>query len=126
MLPNDRRYSKEHEWIRPESGEGVVGLTKFAVDELGDIVYVELPAVGATVAQFKAFGVVESVKAVSDLFAPASGEVIAVNEALRTSPELMNSDPYDAGWLCRIRLTDAAELDALLDAAAYGELTGTE
>jgi glycine cleavage system H protein len=126
MLPNDRRYSKEHEWIRPESGEGVVGLTKFAVDELGDIVYVELPAVGATLAQFAAFGVVESVKAVSDLFAQASGEVIAVNEALRTSPELMNSDPHDAGWLCRIRLTDAAELDALLDAAAYGELTGTE
>ncbi len=107
-------------------GEGVVGLTKFAVDELGDIVYVELPAVGSTLAQFAAFGVVESVKAVSDLFAPASGEVIAVNEALRTSPELMNSDPHDAGWLCRIRLTDAAELDALLDAAAYGELTGTE
>lgn len=126
MLPNDRRYSREHEWIRPESGEGVVGLTKFAVDELGDIVYVELPAVGASLAQFAAFGVVESVKAVSDLFAPASGEVIAVNEALRTSPELMNSDPHDAGWLCRIRLTDEAELDALLDAAAYGELTGTE
>ena len=126
MLPTDRRYSKEHEWIRPESGEGVVGLTQFAVDELGDIVYVELPAVGSTLAQFAAFGVVESVKAVSDLFAPASGEVLAVNEALRTSPELMNSDPHDAGWLCRIRLTDEAELDALLDAAAYGELTGTE
>ena len=75
MLPTDRRYSKEHEWIRPESGEGVVGLTQFAVDELGDIVYVELPAVGSTLAQFAAFGVVESVKAVSDLFAPASGEV---------------------------------------------------
>jgi len=126
MLPTDRRYSKEHEWIRPESGEGVIGLTRFAVDELGDIVYVELPAVGSTVSQFASFGVVESVKAVSDLFAPASGEVVAVNEALRTSPELMNTDPHDAGWLCRIRLTAPAELDALLDAAAYGELTGVE
>jgi glycine cleavage system H protein len=125
-LPDDRRYSREHEWIRPEAGEGAIGLTKFAVDELGDIVYVELPAVGAALTQFASFGVVESVKAVSDLFAPASGVVVAVNEELRTRPELMNSDPHDAGWICRITLADPAELDALLEAPAYAELIGSE
>jgi len=125
-LPDDRRYSREHEWIRPEDEEGVIGLTRFAVDELGDIVYVELPAIGATLTQFASFGVVESVKAVSDLFAPASGVVVAVNEELRTRPELMNSDPHDSGWICRITLADPAELDALLDAPAYAELIGNE
>ena len=124
-LPEDRRYSKEHEWIRPENGEGVVGLTRFAADELGDIVYVELPAVGATLTQFKSFGVVESVKAVSDLYAPASGTVVAVNEDLRSRPELLNSEPHDGGWICRISLTDAGELDALLDAGGYAELIGS-
>jgi len=125
-LPDDRRYSREHEWIRPEDGDGVIGLTQFAVDELGDIVYVELPAIGATFTQFASFGVVESVKAVSDLFAPASGVVVAVNEELRTRPELMNSDPHDAGWICRITLAAPAELDALLEAPAYAELIGSE
>ena len=125
-LPDDRRYSREHEWIRPEDGEGVIGLTRFAVDELGDIVYVELPAVGATLTQFASFGVVESVKAVSDLFAPASGAVVAVNEELRTRPELLNSDPHDGGWICRIKVADPAELDALLEAPAYAELVGSE
>jgi len=125
-LPDDRRYSPEHEWIRPTDGEGVIGLTKFAVDELGDIVYVELPVVGATLTQFAGFGVVESVKAVSDLYAPASGKVVAVNEELRTQPELLNSDPHGDGWMCRISLADAAELDALLDARGYAELIGSE
>lgn len=125
-LPDDRRYSREHEWIRPENGVGVVGLTRFAADELGDIVYVELPAVGATLTQFKSFGVVESVKAVSDLYAPASGTVVAVNEDLRSRPELLNSEPHDGGWICRIDLTDAGELDALLDARGYAELIGGE
>jgi len=125
-LPDDRRYSREHEWIRSEGEEGVIGLTKFAVDELGDIVYVELPAVGTTLTQFASFGVVESVKAVSDLFAPASGVVVACNEELRTRPELMNSDPHDAGWICRMTLADPAELDALLEAPAYAELIGSE
>jgi glycine cleavage system H protein len=125
-LPDDRRYSKEHEWIRPDNGEGVVGLTRFAADELGDIVYVELPAVGATLTQFKSFGVVESVKAVSDLYAPASGMVVAVNEDLRSRPELLNSEPHDGGWICRISLTDAGELEALLDAGGYAELIGSE
>jgi glycine cleavage system H protein len=125
-LPDDRRYSREHEWIRPQGDEGVIGLTQFAVDELGDIVYVELPAIGATLTQFASFGVVESVKAVSDLFAPASGVVLTVNEELRTRPELMNSDPHDAGWICRITLADPAELDALLEAPAYAELIGSQ
>lgn len=125
-LPDDRRYSREHEWIRAEDGEGVIGLTRFAVDELGDIVYVELPALGATLTQFASFGVVESVKAVSDLYAPASGEVVAVNDDLRTRPELLNSDPHADGWICRISLADASELDALLDAAGYSELIGGE
>ncbi len=126
MVPDDRRYSREHEWIRPEGDEGVIGLTEFAVTELGDIVYVELPAVGATLTQFASFGVVESVKAVSDLFAPAGGTVVEVNEALRAQPELMNSDPHGAGWICRVTFADAAELDALLDAAGYGALIGLE
>jgi glycine cleavage system H protein len=126
MLPDDRRYSREHEWVRPEGAEGVIGLTTFAVSELGDIVYVELPAVGTTLTQFATFGVVESVKAVSDLFAPAGGTVVAVNETLRTQPELMNSDPHGDGWICRISLASPAELDALLDAAAYGNLIGLE
>jgi glycine cleavage system H protein len=126
MLPDDRRYSREHEWVRPEGDEGVIGLTMFAVSELGDIVYVELPALGTTLTQFASFGVVESVKAVSDLFAPAGGAVVAVNETLRTQPELMNSDPHGEGWICRITLASPAELDALLDAGAYENLIGLE
>ena len=126
MLPDDRRYSREHEWIRPEDDEGVIGLTRFAVDELGDIVYVELPALDAEMTQFASFGVIESVKAVSDLYAPVGGTVVAVNDALRTRPELLNSDPHGDGWICRIRVRDASELDALLDAGAYGKLIGSE
>ena len=126
MLPDDRRYSREHEWIRPEGGEAVIGLTEFAVTELGDIVYVELPAVGSGLTQFASFGVVESVKAVSDLYAPASGSVVAVNEALRAQPELMNGDPHGDGWICRIALANSGELDALLDAKAYEALIGIE
>ena len=126
MLPDDRRYSREHEWIRPESAEGVIGLTEFAVTELGDIVYVELPAVGSNMSQFASFGVVESVKAVSDLYAPASGTVVAVNEALRSQPELMNADPHGNGWICRITLAASEELDALLDAKGYEALIGIE
>jgi glycine cleavage system H protein len=126
MLPDDRRYSREHEWIRREGDEGVIGLTEFAVTELGDIVYVELPAVGSGLTQFASFGVVESVKAVSDLYAPASGSVVAVNEALRSQPELMNGDPHGDGWILRISLANAEELDALLDAKAYEALIGIE
>ena len=122
-FPDDRRYSREHEWVRVEGSVAVIGITSFAADELGDIVYVELPELGAKLAQFSSFGVVESVKAVSDLFAPVSGEVTEVNEDLRGSPELLNSDPFGAGWIAKVTLSDAAEMEQLLDAAAYAELT---
>jgi glycine cleavage system H protein len=122
-FPDDRRYSREHEWVRVEGSTAVIGITSFAADELGDIVYVELPDVGARLAQFSTFGVVESVKAVSDLFAPVSGEVAEINEELRGSPELLNTDPFGAGWIAKVTLADAAEADKLLDAAAYAELT---
>jgi len=122
-LPDDRRYSREHEWVRVEGSVAVIGITSFAADELGDIVYVELPELGAKLAQFSSFGVVESVKAVSDLFAPVSGDVAEVNDDLRASPELLNSDPFGAGWIAKVTLTDAAEMEQLLDAAAYAELT---
>lgn len=123
MYPDDVRYSREHEWVRVEGEEAVIGITSFAAGELGDIVFVELPEPGARLSQFASFGVVESVKAVSDLFAPVSGEVREVNPALRDSPELLNGDPYGEGWIARVTLADAAELDKLLDAAAYAELT---
>lgn len=121
--PDDRRYSREHEWVRVEGSVAVIGITSFAADELGDIVYIELPETGATVAQFASFGVVESVKAVSDLFSPISGEVTEVNDDLRASPELLNTDPFGSGWIAKVTLTDAGEMDKLLDAAAYTELT---
>jgi glycine cleavage system H protein len=122
-FPDDRRYSREHEWVRVEGSTAVIGITSFAADELGDIVYVELPEIGAQLAQFASFGVVESVKAVSDLFSPVSGEVTEVNADLRSSPELLNSDPFGAGWIAKITLADTAEMEKLLDAGAYAELT---
>ena len=122
-FPDDLHYSREHEWVRVEGSTAVIGITSFAADELGDIVYVELPEVGAGLRQFAAFGVVESVKAVSDLFAPISGEVTEVNAELRASPELLNSDPFGAGWIAKLAVADSSELDKLLDAAAYAELT---
>jgi glycine cleavage system H protein len=123
MFPDDRRYSREHEWVRVDGSVAVIGITSFAADELGDIVYVELPEVGARLTQFGSFGVVESVKAVSDLFAPVSGEVTEVNGDLRASPELLNTDPFGAGWIAKLTLADAAEVEKLLDAGAYAELT---
>jgi glycine cleavage system H protein len=123
MFPDDRRYSREHEWVRVEGSTAVIGITSFAADELGDIVYVELPEVGSRLTQFAAFGVVESVKAVSDLFAPVSGEVTEVNADLRTSPELLNTDPFAAGWIAKLSLADPSEVDKLLDAGSYAELT---
>ena len=121
--PDDRRYSREHEWVRVEGSTAVIGITSFAASELGDIVYVELPEIGANLVQFSSFGVVESVKAVSDLFAPISGAVTETNAELRASPELLNSDPFGAGWIAKVTLADAAEMDQLLDAASYAELT---
>ena len=122
MVPGDLRYTKEHEWVRVEGDEAVVGITQFAADQLGDIVFVELPAAGKAMDQHATFGVVESVKAVSDLFAPVAGEVTAANDALAGAPELVNSDPYGEGWMLRVRLADASQVEALLDAAAYEQL----
>jgi glycine cleavage system H protein len=124
MFPDDLRYSREHEWVRRDGSQATIGITSFAADELGDIVYVELPAPGGLLKQFASFGVVESVKAVSDLYAPLSGSVLEVNEALRDHPELLNSEPYGAGWIARVELGDPDELDGLMDAAAYAEMTG--
>jgi glycine cleavage system H protein len=121
-FPEDLRYSREHEWVRVEDGaRATIGITSFAADELGDIVFVELPDTDAELRQFGSFGVVESVKAVSDLYAPVSGAVVEVNEALRNAPELLNSDPFGDGWIAKVTLADPAELDALLDAKAYGD-----
>ncbi len=116
------RYSDDHEWLRLEGDVGVIGITAYAADQLGDVVFVELPAVGSTLTLHQAFGVVESVKAVSDLYAPVGGAVVGVNEALAGRPELVNSDPYGDGWMVKLRVADAAQVDALKDADAYREL----
>jgi glycine cleavage system H protein len=123
-IPETLRYSEDHEWLRTEGGEGVIGITAYAADELGDVVFVELPQVGRRLARGEVFGVIESVKTASDLFAPVAGEVIAVNEALGDDPELVNSEPYGGGWMVRLRLDDAAAAEELMDAAAYGESIG--
>ena len=122
MVPSDLRYTKDHEWVRVDGDEAVVGITDYATNQLGDIVFVELPDVGRTLSQFATFGVVESVKAVSDLFAPVSGEVTSGNDALAAAPELVNSDPYGDGWMIRVKLGNPTEVDELLDAAAYDAL----
>jgi glycine cleavage system H protein len=122
MVPADLRYTKDHEWVRVAGDAATVGITAFAAEQLGDIVFVELPDVGRTLDQFATFGVVESVKAVSDLFAPVGGEVVETNGSLAGKPELVNEDPYDAGWMIKLRLTDASQVDGLLDAAAYDKI----
>lgn len=122
MVPTDLRYTKDHEWVRVDGDEATVGITEYASGQLGDIVFVELPDSGRALAQFAAFGVVESVKAVSDLFAPLTGEVVAANDRLTGSPELVNSDPFGDGWMIRLRIAQPGELDELLDAAAYDAL----
>ncbi|HEY3935585.1 MAG TPA: glycine cleavage system protein GcvH [Gemmatimonadales bacterium] len=118
-IPDKLKYSAEHEWLAVDGTTGTVGITAFAVEQIGDIVFVELPAVGSTVEATKAFGVIESVKAVSELFAPASGRVVAINEALADAPETVASDCYGAGWLIRIELSNPSDLNALKDAAGY-------
>ena len=125
MYADDLRYSKEHEWVRVEGSRATIGITEYAASELGDVVFVELPNVGAQLKQFAAFGVVESVKAVSDLYAPVSGSVEEINDALEQRPELINTDAYGEGWICRVELDDPAELDSLMDAAAYAEHTAS-
>ena len=122
MVPAELRYTKDHEWVRIDGDEATVGITAYAADQLGDIVFVELPESGRSLTQFAAFGVVESVKAVSDLFAPLTGDVTTTNDALTGSPELVNSDPYGEGWMLRLKLTAPGELDELLDASAYDAL----
>ena len=123
-IPDDRRYSKEHEWaLLEDAGTVLVGISEFAQAELGDVVYVELPKAGERVKAGGQIGEIESVKAVSDLFSPVSGEIVEVNDAVKQKPELVNDSPYEKGWLLRIKPDDPAELDTLLDAAQYGALT---
>jgi glycine cleavage system H protein len=122
--PADRRYTTEHEWIKPEGEHYVVGITAFAQDQLGDIVYVELPKVGDRLEAGRAFGVIESVKTASDLYAPVSGEVVAVNSELVDQPQSVNDDPYDTGWMIKIRPADSTQIEQLLTAEQYSEQTG--
>ncbi len=124
MVPNDRKYTKEHEWVQLEDGVVTIGVTEFAASELGDIVFVEMPEVGDDMNAEDTVGSIESVKAVEDLFVPVSGEVVEVNEAIDATPELVNSDPFDTGWLFKVKLSDESEMDNLLDAAAYDDILG--
>ena len=121
-FPTNVKYTSEHEWIRLEGEEGYVGITDYAQDQLGDIVFVDVPTEGETLEKGEAFGSIEVVKTVSDLFIPIGGEVLEVNPALEENPELVNKDPYGEGWLIRIKPTDVAEIDDLLDAEAYQKL----
>jgi len=123
-IPSDLKYAKSHEWVRVDGDAATVGITDHAQNELTDVVFVELPAAGRTVAAAEACAVVESVKAASDIYAPVAGEIIEGNPALESDPGLVNTDPYGEGWLFRIRLSSPGDLDALLDAAAYGEWIG--
>jgi glycine cleavage system H protein len=118
-FPAELRYTTEDEWVRVADGVATIGISDFAQDQLGDVVYLELPAPGRTLAAGEAFGLIESVKAVSDLFSPVSGEVVAQNDALTDQPELVNSSPYEDGWMIRVRMSDPTEIDGLLTADAY-------
>jgi glycine cleavage system H protein len=120
--PDDVRYTPEHEWARLENGLVTVGITSYATEQLGDVVFVELPATGKTIEEMKAFGVVEAVKTVSDLFAPLAGEVVEVNDELTDNPALVNQDPYGRGWIVRVRPRDAKDLEKLLSRADYERL----
>jgi glycine cleavage system H protein len=122
MVPTDLRYTTDHEWVRIEGDQATIGITTYAAEQLGDIVFVELPEVGRSLEAAAAFGVVESVKAVSDLFSPLSGVVAETNSGLATNPEFVNSDPYGDGWMIRLDVADPSQLDGLLDAAAYDAL----
>ncbi len=126
MYPENFRYTKEHEWVHVEGDTGVVGITDHAQEQLGDIVYVDLPKPGTRVEKGKALGSVESVKAVSDIYAPVSGEVVAVNDALATSPEKLNADPHGEAWLVKIKLSAPGEIQQLLSAGDYQNYVGAE
>lgn len=126
MTPEDSKYAKSHEYVHMEGGVGTVGITDYAQKELGDVVFVELPQVGTQLEAGDELGSIESVKAVSELFAPVSGEVIEINETLAEKPELINTDPYGDGWMIRIRISDTTELDDLMNAEEYEEYCETE
>jgi glycine cleavage system H protein len=126
QVPDQLRYSSDHEWVAVDGDKVRIGITDFAQDSLGDVVYVQLPAVGAAVSAGDSFSEVESTKSVSDIYAPVSGTVISVNDALGDHPEALNDDPYGAGWICEIEFTDVGELEALLDAAGYQALVEGE
>lgn len=123
-VPAELKYSKEHEWVRAEGDIAVIGITAFAQGELGDIIYVDIDSVGETMSQNAIFGTVEAVKTVSDLFLPVGGEIVEFNETLKDQPELVNSDPYGNGWMIKVKMSNPAELDTLLDSAGYQALIG--
>ena len=124
MDPADRRYTKEHEWVKIEDDVALVGITDFAQDQLGDIVYVELPKVGDRVEMMKPFGVIESVKTASDLYAPVSGEVVEVNATLADEPQVVNDAPYERGWLIKVKPDDAGQFEQLMTAQQYADTVG--
>lgn len=123
-IQDNLKYTKDHEWIKIDGDEATIGITDFAQKELGDIVYVEVETEGETLAKEEVFGSVEAVKTVSDLFMPVSGEIITFNETLEDEPELVNTDPYNKGWMIKVKMTDASELEGLLDATTYKALVG--
>ncbi len=123
-IPNNLKYTKDHEWVKIEGDIATVGITAFAQGELGDIVYVEIETVGETIDKEEIFGSIEAVKTVSDLFMPLTGEILEFNDQLEKTPEIVNSDPYGDGWMVKVKIADASELDELLDAAAYEALVG--
>ncbi|MFH1239026.1 MAG: glycine cleavage system protein GcvH [bacterium] len=119
MIPENLKFSQTHEWVKVENGEAVIGVTDYAVEKLGDVVFVELPSIGRKINQKESFGVVESVKAVSDLYSPVTGKVTAINGKLSASPELLNKDPYGEGWIIKIEIKDSKEISNLLSAKDY-------
>jgi len=121
-FPEELKYTKDHEWVKIDGDTAIVGVTDFAQSELGDIVFVEVETVGESLEQSEVFGTIEAVKTVSDLFLPVSGEIVAFNEALEDTPELVNSSPYDEGWIVKVKMSDAAQFDSLLSAADYQAL----
>ena len=122
-IPENLKYTKDHEWLRVEGSEGYIGVTDFAQGELGDIVYIEVDTVGETIEKEETFGTIEAVKTVSDMFMPVSGEIIEFNPALETNPELINKDPYGEGWIVKIKITNLAEIDELISPEKYSTLT---
>lgn len=125
QIPSDLRYSKDHEWVAVEGNRARVGITDYAQDALGDVVYVQPPTVGATVTAGDSFGEIESTKSVSDVYSPLSGTVVAVNDGLGATPDSLNTDPYGSGWICDLEMSNPSELDELLDAAGYEALTAS-